>query len=86
MDENQRSATNRLAAIEYAHGRLADKLLLFQERQATGTAYVEALTVDGISQHVIAFRDGAVVYAGRTIPTPHEFIAELTQHMYIGML
>lgn len=86
MDENQRRAIDQLAAVEYAHGSLVEKLRLFQELRATGTAYIEVLTTYGISQHVFAFRDGMVVYAGWTLPTPHEYIAELTQHTYIGML
>lgn len=67
-------------------GRLTDILLDLQREDATGIAWVEVLLDNEISQRVIVLRNGSLIYAGKGIPTPHEFVAELARYARVGVL
>lgn len=75
------------ATVGYGAGHLADLLRDFQRRRLTGVAHVEALLEKGsVTRRVIVLREGLVVYAGSTVPTPFQFVTELAQHIHIGVL
>ena len=84
--QTQKGAAARLTMLEYSHGQLTDILLRLQQKQVTGIARIEALAASGVVRRAIALRDGLIVYAGQTIPTPHEFVIELGQHTHIGVI
>ncbi|MEO0947130.1 MAG: response regulator [Cyanobacteria bacterium J06641_5] len=84
--QSQPAAASQSIVLEYTQGRLTDILLSLQQKQATGIARVESLAEDRVLQRVIAIRDGSIVYASHTIPTPHEFVTELAKHTPIGVL
>ena len=75
-----------VATIQYAAGCLADILLDCQRNQVTGLIRVTALMDDRVAQYAILLCDGSLIYAGRAIPTPYEFVVELTQYTYVGVL
>lgn len=83
---DRRDIAARLVKAEYAAGHLIDVLQEFQRKQLTGVVRIEALSENGISRRSIVLRQGAIVYAGRSIPTPHEFVTELAKHAQIGIL
>jgi len=80
------SPSDGFGSTGYMHGYLADNLLFYQAQCATGVFRVKALAEDRIIHRVIVFRAGLIVYAGPAIPTPYEFIVELSASIGIGVI
>lgn len=83
---DRHNLTDRVAATPYMSGQLTDILLGLQCDWATGIARIKVLSAGGISEYSLVFREGAIVYAGRSIPTPGEFVAELSLYSPIDAL
>jgi len=71
---------------QYQVGELSYALLELARRKASGTLSIEAVSPDGSYQCVVLFHEGQVIYVGRKVPTPSEFITELSQYLKIGIL
>jgi len=84
--QNHQSFIVQVSPTPYASGQLTDVLLDLQHSWASGVARIEVLSEVGISQYFLIFCDGAIVYAGRSIPTPYEFVTELSLHSRIDAL
>ena len=75
-----------VSATSYTAGQLTELLLDCQSKQVTGIARIEVLSMDGISLHFLMLNNGSIVYAGRAIPSPYEFVIELARYLHIGAL
>ena len=84
VSQNRQSVIDQMTTLRYMPGYLADVLLLYQAKRATGIARIKALAEDRIFHRVIVFRAGLIVYAGPTIPTPYEFIIEMAEWTHIA--
>ena len=84
--QDRQNSISMASASEYEAGNLEGVLLGLHKKQATGVASIEALLEDRILRRIFVLRGGAIVYAGRSIPMPYEFVRELAGHMHIGTL
>lgn len=84
--QDRQNFTIQVPPTPYRSGNLVDTLLGLQHNWATGICQVEMLSAVGISQYFLVFHDGAIVYAGRSIPTPQQLVTELSLYVHIGDL
>ena len=84
--QDRQNFTSTAYIVDYAAGNLRSILHDFQYREMTGVAGIEIPSENGFFKRIIVLRRGLIVYAGRTIPTPCEFVSELANHTHIGTL
>ena len=75
-----------VVSLQSEFGRITDLLAEFQRKRATGIVYVDTLWEEKIERSAFLFRDGWIVYAGPTIPTPGQFLTEVSRHLKAEIL
>lgn len=76
-------------AISYEITQLSDLLLELQEEGASGVVWVRAEASTGARQtfqRVLILDRGLVAYAGQAVPSPEEFLIELSRYTSIAAL
>ncbi|MEO0948030.1 MAG: response regulator [Cyanobacteria bacterium J06641_5] len=75
------------SAIEYRTNQLSGSLADLQHDRISGAVYFDAVDESGVAiQRTLVLREGALVYAGPAIPTPQEFVRELSNYLEIGVI
>ena len=83
---SQVAVQERTTSLEPGFGPIADLLVGFQQQGASGMVCVDAVLEGSVSKRVFLFQDGWVIYAGKAIPEPGEFLAEISQHLETTVL
>lgn len=73
-------------AVAYGPRQLPDLLLQLQHRRASGLVCVDATAARGNCQRHLVFCEGRLVYAGKAIPGPQEFLTEISQYLQVGVV
>lgn len=73
------------SSASYKAGQLSTLLLGLQSSRVSGVVRIE-ITEPSVQQRTLVFREGALSYAGKAIPSPREFVAELSRYMQINLV
>lgn len=75
------------STIEYQANQLSGSLTDLQHNRVTGAIHVDATDEWGSAiKRTIVLREGLLVYAGRSIPTPQDFVSELSNYLEISVI
>ena len=75
------------SVAEYKTNQLSSLLVELQYRKANGVVSLEAANEYGVAiQRAIVLREGAILYAGPAVPTPREFVIELSAYVKISVI